>query len=34
MSGARASIFDSDDELDLSGFAPKTAPEPKAPINR
>lgn len=29
---ARGSIFDSDDELDVSGFAPKAAPPPKAPL--
>ena len=34
MSTTRASIFDSDDELDLSGFVPKAAPEPKASIEQ
>ncbi len=30
----RGSIFESDDELDVSGFAPKAAPEPKAPLEQ
>ena len=33
MASSRASIFD-DDELDVSGFAPKAAPEPKAPVEQ
>ena len=34
MTSSRASIFDADDELDVSGFAPKAAPEPKAPVEQ
>ena len=34
MSSTRASIFDGEDELDLSGFAPKPAPEPKPPVEQ
>jgi hypothetical protein len=31
MSSTRASIFSSDEDLDLSDFTPKTAPDPTAP---
>ncbi len=30
MVGKRASVFDTDEPLDVSGFAPKTAPHPLA----
>ena len=30
MSNKRASVFDTDDELDVSGFTPKPAPTPAA----
>jgi hypothetical protein len=32
MSNPRASIFSDDDEIDVSGFAPKTGPDASAPL--
>ena len=34
MSGTRASVFDDADDLDVSGFAPKAAPEPKVSVEQ